>query len=65
MTHEFSSEIHMFITSKIEDCQQAIQQAESDNNRDERSYQNGKLKEFMRIRKVMNETIDLDTQNYY
>ncbi len=65
MTHEFSAGIHTFISGKIEACQQTINEAESNKDEKKVHYQNGKLKEFLRIRKLMKDSIDLDTQNYY
>jgi len=65
MTHEYAKEIHQFIAEKIEESETARQKADATDDKLELSYQEGKLKEFLALRKLINESFDLSTQKYF
>jgi|APSaa5957512622_1039677.scaffolds.fasta_scaffold76314_2 hypothetical protein len=65
MTHEYAKEIHQFIAEQISVAEKALQEAESAGDQNEKHYQEGKLKEFFALRKLLTESYDLSTQNYF
>ena len=65
MTHEYAKEIHQFIAERIETSEKAQQNAESSGDQREKRYQEGKLKEYLALRKLLTESYDLSTQKYF
>lgn len=65
MTHEYAKQIHQFIAGQISVAEKALQKAESNGDQNEKQYQEGKLKEFLSLRKLLTESYDLSTQNYF
>ncbi len=65
MAHEYSVQIHNWISHKIEDVNQAIKTATGQTDGGMEQYYRGQLQELLRIRQYLTDKVDLDTQNYY
>ena len=65
MTNQFSIEIHDHISSKIKFTEEKIRQAKELKNREQERFYEGQLEEFFKLRKYMEDTIDLKTQRYF
>ena len=62
MAHEYSVQIHNWITGKVDGIKQDMKTA---SDPDRASYLSGQLAELEFIRDYMTRHIDLDTQQYY
>ena len=65
MTHEYSIQIHEWISKKKGSIQKEIKKSDASNNTEKEAYFNGQLLEIKRIRKYLTENIDLTTQTYF
>ena len=64
MSHDYSVQIHSWITQKIEDIKWESLSAEEE-NKEMKEYLAGKLDELLFFQQYLTEKIDLETQNYY
>lgn len=62
MAHEYSVQIHDWITTRLKEIELKFKTAGQD---DGRAYFQGQIRELKEIRKFLTEKIDLDTQKYY
>ena len=65
MAHEYSVQIHEWISKKIDAVRQDMKPAEKENDADRKSYLTGRLHELQDIRQYLTDKVDLDTQEYY
>ncbi len=65
MAHEYSVQIHDWITKKMDQVRGRCKAAESDNDPATHQYFSGQLEELQFIRQYLTDQIDLDTQKYY
>ena len=65
MTHQYSVEIHRYISDKIAAAADQKKRAEKTNDLDSSRFYEGQLYELIKIREYMAEKIDLKTQKYY
>ena len=65
MTHQYSVEIHRYISDKIAAAADQKKRAEKANDLDSGRFYEGQLYELIKIREYMAEKIDLKTQKYY
>ena len=65
MSHEYSVQIHDWITRKLEEVHRQKSTAEKTNDKKTQEYLNGKLEELLFFRQFLAEQIDLKTQTYY
>ena len=65
LAHEYSVEIHNYISEKISVAEEKKKRAEKQNDSETQQFCEGQLKELFKIRKYLTERIDLKTQKYY
>lgn len=65
MAHEFSVEIHDFLSRKILQTKEGKKRALLENDEGSFQYYEGKLLELKILRQYLTENIDLKTQKYY
>ena len=65
MTHEYSVQIHAWISERIDAVRQNMKRADGRNDDSESNYLRGHLQELYHIRQYLTDKIDLDTQEYY
>ncbi len=65
MAHEYSVQIHDWITNKIKTITKKIRVAKDQKEVGQESYYKGQLEELSFIRAYLNDRIDLNTQKYY
>lgn len=65
MAHEFSVEIHNYITNKIDIAEKGKKQADKKGDVKTRRFFEGQLYELLNLRLYLTEKIDLKTQKYY
>ncbi|MCF6247513.1 MAG: hypothetical protein L3J69_09155 [Desulfobacula sp.] len=65
MAHEYSVQIHDWITQKKETISRKERAAKDQKKWEQESYYKGQLEELLFIRSYLNDRIDLDTQKYY
>ncbi|MCP3876440.1 MAG: hypothetical protein GY699_25270 [Desulfobacteraceae bacterium] len=65
MAHEYSVQIHDWISKKFKNAKQEIELAKKQNNSNSKSYYNGQLQELSDIRQYLTDQVDLETQKYY
>ncbi len=65
VAHEYSVQIHEWISKKINSIKQDMKSSEAGNNADRKNYLAGRLQELQDIRQYLTDKIDLDTQEYY
>ncbi len=65
VAHEYSVQIHDWISKKIDLVKQNIKQAEKKNDVGSLKFFDGQLQELNDIRQYLSDKIDLNTQTYY
>ncbi len=65
MAHEYSVQIHDWITKKMNTITADLKSAKEKNDPSKESYYKGQLEELGFIRQYLTDQIDLDTQKYY
>ena len=65
MPHQFSVEIHNYLSSEIAEMEKTKEKAVLEKNRAREHYCKGKLKELGFMRHYLSENIDLKTRQYY
>lgn len=65
MAHEYSVQIHEWISQCVEKTHRDIKTATDGNDEAKKKYLEGRLHEFQNIRQYLSDKIDLDTQTYY
>ena len=65
MSHEYSVQIHNWITRKTEEVKLKKLSADQENDTDKKEYLSGQLEELLFFRQYLSEQIDLETQTYY
>ncbi len=65
MAHEYSVQIHDWITKKMNTITADLKSATEKNDSSKESYYKGQLGELEFIRQYLTDQIDLDTQKYY
>ncbi len=65
MAHEYSVQIHDWITKKMNTITAGLRSAQEKNDLPQESYYKGQLEELSFIRQYLTDQIDLDTQKYY
>ena len=65
MTHAYAKEIHQFIAEQISASKSALQRADAAHDQQKKHFQEGKLKEYQALRKLMTGSYDLSTQKYF
>ena len=65
MAHEYSVEIHQYITDKIESAGKLKKEAQAQNDRETMQFYEGQLHELLAIREYLSAKVDLKTQKYY
>lgn len=65
MSHEYSVQIHNWITRKLEYVKIEKLSAKKTNDIDTEEYFAGKLEELLFFQQYLSEQIDLKTQTYY
>ena len=65
MTHQYSIEIHDYVSDKIKWSNEMKKQAAEGKDQILARYYEGQLKEWMKMREYMDQKIDLKTQKYY
>ena len=65
MTHEYSVQIHHWITRKINDVEAALKTADKQKDSAKKNYYSGQLEELGFIRRYLSDHVDLDTQTYH
>lgn len=65
MAHEYSVQVHSWISEKIALVNQEIKKARDLNDTSREHYYNGQLQELYDIRQYLTDQIDLDTHQYF
>jgi hypothetical protein len=65
MSHEFSVQIHKWITGKLDHVESDKLSAAKEKNKELEGYLSGQKDELLFFRKFLAEQIDLKTQTYY
>ena len=65
MTHEYSVQIHAWISKKLDKVKQEIKIASDQKDVEKENYYNGQLQELSDMRKYLSDKVDLDTHQYY
>jgi len=65
MAHEYSVQIHEWISKKVDRVNQEIKKLNDHNDPDKENYYSGRLQELLDIRQYLSDEIDLDTHQYY
>ncbi len=64
MSHEYSVQIHKWITKEVDRVNLEIK-LNDHNDPDRDNYCSGRLQELLDIRQYLSDEIDLDTHQYY
>jgi len=64
MAHEYSVQIHEWISKKVDRVNQEIK-LNDHNDPDKENYCKGRLQELLDLRQYLSDKIDLDTHQYY
>ncbi|MBU2453780.1 MAG: hypothetical protein KJ668_10755 [Proteobacteria bacterium] len=65
MAHEYSVQIHDWISEKISKVKQKIKLAKEKNDVKNINYYKGQLQELLDIRQYLKDQIDLETYQYH
>lgn len=65
MTHQFSVEVHTYLSEKIKQVRSMKEKAGRQNDNAALQYYTGQLEELNEIREFLSSNFDLDTQAYY
>jgi len=65
VAHEYSVQIHDWISQKVSDINVKIKAAKVSDDAVNQAYFTGQLEELRSIRKHLTDKIDLNTQNYF
>lgn len=65
MPHIFSVEIHVYLSTKIQETEGKKKQAIADKDESLQRHVEGELLELMTMRQYLNDNIDLKTQKYF
>ncbi|MBU1343613.1 MAG: hypothetical protein KKE44_19530 [Proteobacteria bacterium] len=65
MAHEYSVQIHDWISEKISKVKQKIKLAKEKNDVKNKNYYKGQLQELLDIRQYLKDQIDLETYQYH
>lgn len=65
MAHQFSVEIHDFLTTSMETARQALRQAQEQGRAEEAGYLEGRLEELQHLRELLSARYDLRFHKYY
>ena len=65
MAHEYSVQIHAWISEKLDKVKQEITTASDQKDVDKKNFYIGQLQELTDIRQYLSDKVDLDTHQYY
>lgn len=65
MAHEYSVQIHEWISQNMAAVKQDMKQSEAGKDADRKNYLAGRLQELQSIRQYLTDKVDLNTQEYY
>jgi hypothetical protein len=65
VAHEYSVQIHEWISQKIDTVRKDMKPLETGNDQNRKNYLAGRFQELQDIRQYLTDKIDLDTQEYY
>lgn len=65
MAHEYSVQIHDWLTRQIETVAEELKNYEAKGDGLKQNYFKGRYDELLGLRRYLTERIDLDTQKYY